>query len=337
MIFSLTSGKALPFQPGLPPGYPGPVLQGSSCSYMMADFADIVVQEIGHELVTLKKILVHWKKPERLLCQYNYSPGIFSRVALNHSLHEYLKGAGEVYLKKEQFSVLQGSKWMGVLSAEKPGEHHFIDIAWNKEFRDNPAKFTLPPEPSDHHNGYEFVERLTGAPQSLTPGMLHFLQRLHDLDFSDAHYIKEQMTKYYQWMAEEVRTQRSVKKHLKETDWENISRARQLIDLNLDKHFTIPEISAIVGVNDYKLKKLFPKVTGFKIDEYRKYQLCVKAGKKIMRYRDEPLKSFCTEAGYTNLTNFIRGFRKLCCCKPGELREESWDVKGLSNHSNELE
>lgn len=106
MTFSLTSGEVLPFQPGLPASYHGAVLYGASSPYSQSRFGYIVIQELRTENVTLRKIMVHWNKPQRIMCHYNFSNGIFTRIVLNNSLHEYIKGAREIYLKKEQFSTL---------------------------------------------------------------------------------------------------------------------------------------------------------------------------------------------------------------------------------------
>lgn len=74
---------------------------------------------------------------------------------------------------------------------------------------------------------------------------------------------------------------------MRPTDWHTVHAARELIDANLLAHLTIPNISAKVGMNEYKLKKLFPQVVGKNIDQYRKYQFCIRAGKRILEQRDD--------------------------------------------------
>ena len=119
---------------------------------------------------------------------------------------------------------------------------------------------------------------------------------------------------------------KGVIKKIGEDNWQKIIEAQMLIDENSSRHYTIPQIGAMIGMSDYNLKKLFPIATGFNVDEYRKYWLCVKAVKRIAQRPDLPLKNFYSEAGYTSESTFVRGFKRMCFCTPGELRSEAWDV-----------
>ena len=83
-----------------------------------------------------------------------------------------------------------------------------------------------------------------------------------------------------------------VKREMNEKDWHLSHSAKKLIDENLHTQYTTKEISIKIGMNEYKLKKLFPRITGFTLEEYRKYKLCVKVGRQIIEQPDEPLKIF---------------------------------------------
>ena len=328
--FAYTNGEILSLKPGLPPGYNGPVLYGASAAHFKATFGELIVQEVNTEYVSIRSMFVNWKKPERLICHYNYPTGIFTRVQLHSSLHEYLKGAGEIHLRKDQFATLLGNKWTGLIIGEKPGEHHWLDISWSAEYLQN-ALHTEPMLKSALGNiCTDIPDRVTGPAHTVNHEMNALLSSLHYLDFavSKIDTLHRVLKKYFNAMLHELKEQQSIREKMKLTDWSIINNAKELID-NENSHFSTPKLSAVIGMNEHKLKKLFLQVTGFNVDEYRKFGLCMKTAKQIIRQPDEPLKMFSTDAGYTSLTAFIRGFRKLCYCTPGELRTQTWDLSGI--------
>ncbi len=329
--FWLSSGEHLTMHPDLPANYAGPVIRGATAFHTIASFGKIIFQEIKTNQVAFRTILIQWRKPVRIMCSYTYSPGLFTRTSLDHSLHEYIKGAGEIHVKKNEFSSLIGSSWKGLLAATKPGDHHFTDIHWSNDFfrelRVNDPELygmMLRIYPG-------FPERIIGPVHSVDDDMRRLLHDLQGFDCSSIDqigFLHERLKTYLSFVLRQSRDFHTAKRVTRKNDWNVIHEAKHLIDNNPDKHFTIPEISVRVGVNEFKLKKLFPKIVGLKVDEYRKYHLCVKAGKKIVA-SDEPVKSFYQEAGYTSAPSFIRGFRKILFCTPGELREDSWNLGGL--------
>jgi AraC-like DNA-binding protein len=331
-----TNGDVLPLKPGLPASYNGAVMHGANASHVRASFGQVVVQEYNTDLVNIRKLSVIWKKPERLVCRYNYPPGIFSRVLLNTNLHEYLKGAGGVYLKREEFSLLAGSRWMGLLIGERPGEYHCVDMHWSAALAhavsSDPVMAGLLNSICDG-----VCDRIMGAAPAVNTemaGLLASLQRLNFGIVKAGKLLHRDMKRYLALLLREIKEQLSLKAKMKESEWNTLVEAKQLI-ASSDRHYTTPELSVTIGMNEQKLKKLFPMVTGFKVDEYRKYLLHMKTAKKIMQMPEEPMKTFFEEAGYTSLTTFIRGFRRICYCTPGELRSDAWDLSGMPQNIEE--
>jgi len=330
VAYSLASGEPLAFRPGLPDNYTGPLILGADARYSATVFGQFIAQELHNEQFSFARRSIYWKKPAAIICHYNYAPGFFTRTLLDHPVHEFVKGAGEVCLRKEEFASLAGSSWKAVLLPRRSGWHTFIDMQWTVDLaQDGAVNSPLLREMAQ--NTYPGLpQRLIGRPHTLNENMQNLLKVLQGFDYSQPSapdFLSQQMKRYFRLaMKESIHDEPA--RDIRKDDWRIILLAKELIDNNPDKHFTIPEISVRVGMNEYKLKKLFPKVTGLKIDEYRKYRLCVKVGKEIMR-SDKPVKSFYQEAGYTGASTFIRGFRKLMYCTPGELREEQWNLSGI--------
>ncbi len=330
--FSLTDGTPLTSIAGLPKNYTGAILNGAHTSHVLHSHGSIVIQEFTTRQCTIRKMQVTWQKPIRIKCEHNYlAPVIFCRATDNKSICEVIKGAGDMYQQKQQFSVVSGSKWSGLLISEKPGDHYFTDFTWNADFvstllSDDPYYNKL-----SQQIQFDLPERLTPAARDLSDQMHNVIAKLLALNYSEGESVPvydELMSRLIKLIFYEMKECESVKKKMKEADWHNINKAKKLIDYNLNTQFTTPELSIKVGVNEYKLKKLFPKVAGYSVEEYRRYKLLCKAAKNIVQQPDASIKMFSEEAGYDTVSTFTRAFKKMGCT-PGELREDTWDLQKL--------
>jgi AraC-like DNA-binding protein len=333
--FKLTTNESLTFNVIGSCLLPFPVLNGLQICHCEDAFGDIHLQEYVTAFFTITNVHITWKKPAAIIADYNYEPGMFTRIMLNNHLHDSLKGAGHIHLKQDQFSLVAGSKWMSLIQAEKTGSYHFVDIAWSTDYIYN----VLLKSPELYHEANKVYERLPlrliGPPHTANNKMKSLLSDVFNVDFRESQSTKQLqhlMRKYLELTLDEASEHESIKKVLRNArDWYLIMDAKTLIDADLNLQLSTPEISLKVGVNEHKLKSLFPRITGFKVDEYRRYKRCIKAGKSIVSNPDEPVKSCLSFVGYANLPNFIRGYRKLCYCSPTELRHDGWDLSGLPN------
>jgi AraC-like DNA-binding protein len=330
--FSLINGNSLPLTEGLPNNFAGPLLKGATSSYTCGSFGYLAMQEFNTGPISFRSVFINWQEPERLICHHEYPPVLFCRLMLEKCIYEVFKGAGNSLLEEDKFSFLTGKEWTSVIISEKPGQHHFLDLTWSAEllneawkrvsFFDNAAQSFC--------NG--LPERITGAPIELSREIKSNARELLYMDGNDNTFkfkFSETMLKQLKCVLSELKEQPTLKKEIGETNWHRINEAKLLIEDNLDKKLSTPQLSSRTGVNEFKLKNLFRKVTGFSIDEYRKHLVFAIAGRKIVQLPDTPLKIISAEAGYPSVTNFIRAFRGLCNCTPGELREHDWDLSKL--------
>jgi AraC-like DNA-binding protein len=330
--FSLVNGDSLPFTEGLPNNFAGPLLKCASSSYISGSFGYLAVQEYKTGPLSLRSVFINWQEPERLICHHEYPPVLFCRLMLEKCIYEVFKGAGKTFLEEEEFTLLTGKEWTSVIISEKPGAHHFVDLAWSAEILNEAWKNV-----SFFNNAAQcfcdgLPERITGAPIELSREIKSNVKDLLKMDGNDRMFkimFSETMLKQLKCVLSEVKEQAALKKEIGETNWHRINEAKLLIEDNLDKKISTPQLSSRTGVNEFKLKNLFRKVTGFSIDEYRKHLVFAIAGRKIVQLPDTPLKIISAEAGYPSVTNFIRAFRGMCNCTPGELREADWDLSKL--------
>lgn len=327
--FFLKSGEPLVLKPGFPENYTASIINGANASHVISAFGRIVLQEFKTRHMSMYYISVLWEKPKGIKCQYNYTyPVIFSCAMLKNSMSELIKGAGDVYLKTDQFTVLTGKKWSGLVISDKAGEHHFINFAWNADFLNRVITDDTFFKNAVQGFNYGLVSRLTTVPGGTNGIMSNIIEELMGLEYtinSRTHLFHELMIKYLKLMFSELKDCSSLRKKMTETDWYNVNKAKNIIEGNPRKRFTTREMSMMTGVNEQKLKKLFRIVTGHPLEEYRKYLLLVKAARNIIQYPDTSIKLYAVEAGYTSLSTFTRAFGRLGCT-PGELREDTWDL-----------
>jgi AraC-like DNA-binding protein len=333
--FSLTDGTPLSSIPGFPDNYNGIRIAGATARHVIDSFGHIVMQEFETRQMSFSQMLVHWKKPVRIKCEYTHlTPVLFCRAMNNNSMCELIKGAGEIYLKKNQLCALTGRKWSGLIISEKPGEHHFTHLTWNIDainriLRNDPYYAKI-----SQNFQYALPERLSTTHQESSDQLTGVLDKLIATNFEESQgriQFDELMSRYLKLVFQDLKEGESVKKKMRESDWFNINKAKKIIDYNLNTQFTTSELSVKIGVNEYKLKKLFPKVAGYPVEEYRKYRLLVKTAKRIVQNPDLAIKMFSDESGYTSLATFTRAFSRMGCT-PGELRGDTWDVTKFENY-----
>ena len=334
--FSTIDGDALPYIHGLPVNYNGSVIKGAVASYITGSFGCLVLQEYTSGHLSISHVTINWERPERLICHYRYSPVLFTRVMLRNNTYEIIKGAGDIYMEEEQFNLLTGRDWTSILITENPGVYEFINLAWSAEILNGAwGDFSSIFNNSLLHFYRGLPQRITGCVPGASYQMKRGINDLMMIDYTSSSgktSFNEVMLKCIKSTLVEVRNPASIQENISDADWHLINQAKQLIEENLVNGLSTPQISSLIVMNENKLKKYFFLATGFNIDEYRRHHLMVREAGNLIKFPDRPLKRVSADAGYPNVTNFIRAFRKSLYCTPNELRLGTWDLSKLNNH-----
>jgi AraC-like DNA-binding protein len=108
---------------------------------------------------------------------------------------------------------------------------------------------------------------------------------------------------------------------LDRTDREAIYRARDLIESDISRHFTLKELARQVNLNEFKLKSGFKMLFGMGTFECL-MRARMEEARILLLETDKPLKEIAAITGFEYLTNFIAAFKKYFGYTPGELREK---------------
>lgn len=107
---------------------------------------------------------------------------------------------------------------------------------------------------------------------------------------------------------------------LTKSDIERIKSAKDLIDADMTRHYSIEEIATYAGMSKTKLKVGFKLLEKTGLYHYLKLQRLNK-GKYQIENTENTLKEISRSLGYTHVSNFITAFRKLYGRTPGFYRK----------------
>ena len=84
--------------------------------------------------------------------------------------------------------------------------------------------------------------------------------------------------------------------------------------------FTLDDIAGYMALDKHYLCHLFKKETGSTIFQYiQAKRLCLA---QLALSRGASVTEACEEAGFNDYSNFIRTFRKILGCTPGEYQKQ---------------
>lgn len=106
---------------------------------------------------------------------------------------------------------------------------------------------------------------------------------------------------------------------LKKGDTDKIHEARNIIEKRINEPCSLLDLSRMVGLNDFKLKKGFKEVFGTTVFGYLS-DLKMRRAKEILLTQDIPISEISRLSGYKNQTHFTAAFKKKFGALPGQVR-----------------
>ena len=107
---------------------------------------------------------------------------------------------------------------------------------------------------------------------------------------------------------------------IKEDDVKKILLDRKIVEDNLQKPFSLIELSRKAGINDFKLKKGFKALTGFTVFGYL-YKLRMEKAHFYLQKERRQVNEVSFLVGYKNPQHFIAAFKRHFNLLPGSLNK----------------
>jgi AraC family transcriptional activator of pyochelin receptor len=106
---------------------------------------------------------------------------------------------------------------------------------------------------------------------------------------------------------------------IKDADLLKFTYIRDFILRDVRAHYTLPQLSARIEMNEFKLKKGFKQLYGKSVYDFLQSHR-MELGLKLLTSTDKSIKEIASRCGYGHSTNFIAVFRKYYNTKPTHYR-----------------
>ncbi|MDB4270754.1 AraC family transcriptional regulator [bacterium] len=157
--------------------------------------------------------------------------------------------------------------------------------------------------------------------------MDHNMQNAVDKIFTNTYegaarslFLKSQVTELLSHFFAKVSTlEKDNNTSIKETDREKLYQAREILSKNMETPPSILELSRLIGLNDFKLKKNFKELFGFPVYKYLQNERLIKAH-DLLSSQDVTIQEAAWSVGYESLSSFSNAFIKKYGFRPSEVK-----------------
>jgi AraC family transcriptional regulator, transcriptional activator of the genes for pyochelin and ferripyochelin receptors len=143
--------------------------------------------------------------------------------------------------------------------------------------------------------------------QNLAPDMLH-------------PYLEVKTKEFLVWLLIRARQQPFSATNYTPGEEQIAQRARELIDQDFEKFYTIKQLARLIGTNENKLKIAFKRLHGTTIFNYS-IQARLQHAKLLLRQTDLTLQHIALAVGYPDASNFSVAFKRQYGYAPGYLKK----------------
>lgn len=104
-----------------------------------------------------------------------------------------------------------------------------------------------------------------------------------------------------------------------DADVQKLLRAKEIITENMESPPTLNELSKLIGLNSYKLKKNFKEMFGMPVFKYLQNERLEKAH-ELLRHNDTTIQEAAWMVGYESISSFSNAFTKKYGFRPSEVK-----------------
>lgn len=156
----------------------------------------------------------------------------------------------------------------------------------------------------------------------ITPRLHIIIQEIIDCKFDSSIkkiYLESKITEILTILFNELKNKKTLEKNLVEEDYQKILEAGSIIGKNLKNPPTIPELSIISGINQFKLKQHFKLVFRKPIFTYIT-DLRMEKAKQLIVEKGYTVTEASYEIGYKNPQHFTAAFKRKYNYLPSRLK-----------------
>lgn len=314
----LPDNAPIPFLPGLPKGFKGPLLQGANVVGADTQLAAIVLQQISGLHYYIR--LCSGKLLKKMLGKgWIEEYGLYSSFVLKNAVRKDLQSLGKFHIRQDQYISYLSGKTNCSVWFQNTDEFITIDFFYSPML----LKELAPAFP-------QLQELVQQATQTILNGkacwsvaaMKDIMAQILDCPFHENtrqfYYDLKVRELLYQLLQAGFSKQEAP--HFTPFETAKIHEARNILQQSM--HQKTPSIASIarqVAINQYKLRVGFQAFFHTGITKWVKEQRMQHA-KYLILHSNKPVKEIAALVGYPHTANFITAFKKRFNITPGELR-----------------
>jgi len=156
--------------------------------------------------------------------------------------------------------------------------------------------------------------------------MAHDMQNAVDKIFTTSYkgatrmmFLRSQVTELLSHFFAKVSSVDVSNNTIKKRDREKLYRAKEILSKNIDTPPSLNELSKLIGLNNYKLKKNFKELFGFPVYKYLQNERLNKAH-ELLSTDDVTIQEAAWSVGYESLSSFSNAFIKKFGFRPSEIK-----------------
>lgn len=156
--------------------------------------------------------------------------------------------------------------------------------------------------------------------------MGHTMQNAVDKVFTNSYegptkamFLRSQVTELLAHFFGKVSIVEEDNKAIKQEDREKLYMAKEILADNMETPPSLSELSKLVGLNDFKLKKSFKELFGFPVYKYLQNERLIKAH-DLLKTADSSIQEVAWAVGYDSLSSFSNAFIKKFGFRPSDIK-----------------
>jgi AraC-like DNA-binding protein len=315
------SHAPLQFYKQLPSRFDGPLLPGGEVLSSSGDFGDLCIQEFDGGNFIIRYSVLNTKQPFVIDAKSHHS-GLHTLIMLRNDIMPVVKKASVVNISEGQFTILQAHQPAATIRFEERQQY----ISFETMLSHSLAKSLL--------NDFPQLQETLQRPSPKSPDIwvnpaeqaddeirehISYLFRYSDQPQWRRNYFANRVWDIV-WKLVALHLAGNLKENRVSTNEKETAHAvHQLILDNLDKHLLIKELAHEVGASESRLKKIFAKVYGKGIHEYRIYQR-LKTAIQLLN-EGMSVKEAAAETGWRS-ADLIKAYYKVYGTTPGTIKKK---------------
>ncbi len=301
---------------------PGIVLPGSTILFSQNDFGTITIQQLVTERYSINYFVFNIVSSVTLFFEYKLPFLIRSWQVLKGSvlMKTLEKEKGE--LKQGQFALFNEKNIPRSIAFETGKEYYMFDSTYDliileplfNAFPSLKNFCSLSNNPGKSYQGLSnlfaspemirITDNLLKAPYEIKWRKIYFENRIND-------YVFEVI----------IQSKQEINPGVPRIVRDKVYAAHNIILYDLSKHYTIKEISVMVGLSESRLKKFFKLVFGITIYDCL-FRARMEKAYDLLMNTTKPVKEISAIVGFDYLANFVKAFGNYFGYTPGQVRKQ---------------